>query len=107
MPLLELVILVLFAYGQYTGMRVMKRFAVATISAGLIAASTLSASAYKIYSTHSYGPAQKVVARGACNDGTQFNVRYNPGNGNPYQIYSTFRKTAEAVIRDFCRNHGG
>ena len=63
--------------------------------------------AYRIFDTYSPSGNGSPIAKGECNDGTNFTVKYYPNNGQKYAIYSGFGRSAEAVIASFCSNRGG
>lgn len=60
-------------------------------------------SGYKIFSTIPYGPGQSVVARGKCNGGYSFNVRYHPNNNPQYYINSLGGSSVADVAGRFCK----
>jgi hypothetical protein len=66
---------------------------------------TASSSGYRIFETTQYSSGQTVVARGKCNNGRSFNVRYYPENGGgsrSYSIYSLFGSSVDNVATKFC-----
>lgn len=69
-------------------------------------AANASVSGYKIFERIRYSSGQDVVARGKCNNGNSFNVRYYPNNGNgsrDHAIYSLFGSSVEDVASRFCK----
>lgn len=77
------------------------------LAASFVLGVATQASAYRVFDTYSPSGNGSPVVVGECNDGTNFTVKYYPSNGQKYAIYSGFGSSAEAVIANFCRNHGG
>lgn len=64
-----------------------------------------SSSGYRIFERITFSAGQSVVARGRCNNGTSFNVRFSPGNGNgarDHSINSLFGSSVDDVAKQFC-----
>lgn len=69
------------------------------------ASSKKTASGYRIFETYNYSTGQEVIARGKCNNGKSFSVRFYPNNGNgakDHGIYSLFGSSVDDVANKFC-----
>src|SRR6056297_3042525 len=67
------------------------------------AGQSANASGYKITETIKYmRNEQTVVARGRCNNGNSFNIRYHPDNSPKFFIYSTGGSSIDNVAKRFC-----
>lgn len=60
-------------------------------------------SGYTIFSRIAYGQGQTVVARGKCNGGYSFDVRYYPNNNPKYYINSLGGSSVDDVANRFCK----
>ena len=85
----------------------MRKTLICCASAFALVGMASTASAYRIFDTYSPSGNGSPIAKGECNDGTNFTVKYYPNNGTKYAIYSLWGDSAEEVISRFCGNKGG